>query len=111
MSMFELQNEQVNEEPVESNGIKDKIATFSSVRPRPNINLSEVDAVAAVHGFSSREPNKRRRRRQLPARVEMTRHLAIRCPESLYDRFVNYANSKGMFYHDALDFLLQQVEE
>jgi hypothetical protein len=114
MSFFELKNETTNEEPVENNGIngiKDKIASFPPVRPRPNINLHDVDAAAAPHGFTSREPKKGRKRRQLIVSTEPTRHLAIRCPESLYKRFEKYADGKGLHYHDALEDLLNQVEQ
>jgi len=71
--------------------------------------LREVDAAAAAHGFVSREQTVNRPRRRRIAVAEPTRHLAIRLPESQYNRFVLYADRLKLTYHDALRQLLDQV--
>lgn len=86
-----------------------RLAAFpSGTRPSP-LALREVDAAAAAHGFVSREQTVNRPRRRRIAITEATRHLAIRLPESQYNRFVSYADQLKLTYHDALRQLLDQV--
>ncbi len=96
----------------------DKLASFPPVRPRVPMDLAEVDAAAAPHGFISREanttsqpasPNRSLRRRALPR--EATRHLAIRLSSTQYDRFVAYADRHELTYHEALRQLLDQSSD
>lgn len=77
-------------------------------RKRSPIDLAEVDAAAAPHGFVSREAapvvaeaaTPGRRRRAVPS--QPTRHLAVRMVKSQYDRFVGYADRYKLTYHDAI---------
>ena len=96
----------------------DKLASFPPVRPRVPIDLAEVDAAAAPHGFISREaipviqPSfavRSSRRRVIPR--EATRHLAIRLTSTQYDRFVAYADRHELTYHEALQRLLDQSSD
>ncbi len=96
--------------------IGDRIATFSPVKPRGNLDLAAIDAAAASHGFVSRDSSEqteasvmRRRRRAVPS--EPTRHLAIRLNSSAYNRFVAYADRYKLTYHDALVRLLDSTGE
>ena len=96
--------------------ISDRIAAFSPVKPRSNIDLVAIDAAAATHGFVSREHSEQtgapiisRRRRAVPS--EPTRHLAIRLNSRAYDRFVAYADRYKLTYHDALVRLLDSTGE
>lgn len=90
---------------------------FAPVHKRSPIDLAEVDAAAAPHGFVSREATSRstgsaapgRRRRAVPA--EPVRHLAVRMTESQYDRFVGYADRYQLTYHDAIKKLLDAAGE
>jgi hypothetical protein len=100
----------------ESEG-KIDLSGFAPVQKRSPIDLAEVDAAAAPHGFVSREaapvatetaaPG--RRRRAVPA--EPTRHLAVRMVVSQYDRFVVYADRHKLTYHDAIKKLLDAAGE
>ena len=111
MSFFELEPK-LEEQTAPAPSLKDKIASFTTTRPRPSLNLAEVDAVAAPHGFSSREPVKPRMRRRLGAvDNEPTRHLAMRCRASVYERFLRFADREQLHYHDALERLLEIAEE
>ena len=90
------------------------LSGFSAVRKRLAIDLDEVDAAAAPHGFISREaqpkvsqPVGSRRRRAVPP--EPARQLAIRLVESQYERFVSYADRYQLTYHDAIRRLLDEA--
>jgi hypothetical protein len=93
------------------------LSGFAPVQKRSPIDLVEVDAAAAPHGFVSREaapvatetaaPG--RRRRAVPA--EPTRHLAVRMVVSQYDRFVGYADRYKLTYHDTIKKLLDAAGE
>jgi hypothetical protein len=108
MTFFEdLENDPPS---TETPGIKEKIASFAPVRARPTINIAEVDAAAAPHGFISREPGQPRRKRKLAVSNEPTRHLAMRCRASVYERFLVYADKERLHYHDALERLLDIAE-
>jgi len=90
------------------------LSSFSAVRKRIPIDLDEVDAAAAPHGFISREarpkviePVGSRRRRAVPP--EPARQLAVRLVESQYERFVSYADHYQLTYHDAIKKLLDEA--
>jgi hypothetical protein len=93
------------------------LSGFAPVKKRSPIDLAEVDAAAAPHGFVSREAapvatkatTPGRRRRAVPA--EPVRHLAVRMVESQYDRFVSYADRYKLTYHDAIMKLLDAAGE
>ena len=106
------------EEVVEQTDGKIDLSGFAPVQKRSPIDLAEVDAAAAPHGFVSREAvpvvpaaaaTRGRRRRAVPA--EPTRHLAVRMVQSQYDRFVGYADRYKLTYHDAINRLLDAVGE
>jgi hypothetical protein len=80
---------------------------------RKNLAIEEVDRVAEAAGFSSRERGAataapRRRRSVAP---QPSRHLAIRMPESLFNRFLRYADRHQLTYNDAIAQLLDAVKE
>jgi hypothetical protein len=93
------------------------LSGFSPVQKRAPIDLAEVDAAAAPHGFVSREAApvvaeaamSGRRRQAVPS--QPTRHLAVRMVKSQYDRFVGYADRYKLTYHDAITKLLDAVGE
>jgi hypothetical protein len=93
------------------------LSGFPPVQRRAPIDLVQVDAAAAHHGFISREatpivadlPPARRRRRAVPA--EATRYLAIRMVESQHSRFINFADKYELTYHDAIKALLDAAGE
>lgn len=93
------------------------LSGFAPVRKRSPIDLAEMDAAAAPHGFVSREAlpvvveaaAPVRRRRAVPS--EPTRHLAVRMVKSQYDRFVGYADRYKLTYHDAITKLLDAAGE
>jgi len=94
---------------VERSEGKIDLTGFTPVRKRSPIDLAEVDAAAAPHGFVSREAPRERRRRAV--RSEPTRHLAVRMVKSQYDRFVGYADRYKLTYHDAITKLLDAAGE
>lgn len=93
------------------------LSGFAPVQKRSPVDLAEVDAAAAPHGFVSREATPRiteltvsgRRRRAVPA--EPTRYLAVRMVQSQYDRFIGYADRYQLTYHDAIKKLLDAAGE
>lgn len=97
--------------------ISERIASFTTVRERHIIDLAQVDAAAAPHGFVSREAIKNevetsprvRRRRAVPP--EPTRHLAVRLTSSQYNRFVAFADRYQLTYHEALIQLMDRASE
>jgi hypothetical protein len=103
-------------EEEEGGSLTDRLATFPAVRPRAAVDLAAMDAVAAQHGFTSREgggtePSRPlgRRRRAIPS--EPTRHLAIRLTSSGYERFVAFADRQKLTYHEALLQLMDRAGE
>jgi hypothetical protein len=102
---------------VERSEGKIDLSGFAPVQKRSPIDLAEVDAAAAPHGFVSREAlpvvagaaTPGRRRRAVPS--EPTRHLAVRMVKSQYDRFVYYADRYKLTYHDAITKLLDAAGE
>ena len=102
---------------VERSEGKIDLSGFAPVKKRSPIDLAEVDAAAAPHGFVSREAapvfaeaaSPGRRRRAVPS--EPTRHLAVRMVQSQYDRSVGYADRYKLTYHDAITKLLDAVGE
>jgi hypothetical protein len=80
---------------------------------RKNVAVEEVDRVAEAAGFSSRErgpaPVAPRRRRSLAP--QPSRHLAIRMPEPLFNRFLRYADRHQLTYNDAIAQLLDLAQE
>lgn len=105
------------DEVVEGPERKIDLSGFAPVRKRSPVDLAEVDAAAAPHGFVSREaipileetaaPG--RRRRSIPS--EPTRHLAVRMVKSQYERFVGYADRYKLTYNDAITRLLDAAGE
>jgi hypothetical protein len=93
------------------------LSGFAPVKKRSPINLAEIDAAAAPHGFISREAVPitavaapiTRRRRAVPA--EPARQLAVRLVESQYARFLAYADKYQLTYHDAIKKLLDDAGE
>jgi hypothetical protein len=92
------------------------LSSFAPVQKRPTMDLAEIDAAAAPHGFISREARATSsvfthmgRRRAVPA--EPARQLAVRMVESQYARFVAYADRHQLTYHDAIRRLLDQAGE
>jgi macrodomain Ter protein organizer (MatP/YcbG family) len=89
----------------------DPALSFQPVpRPRPATVLAEFDQAAQGHGFTSREKAAPRRRRRV-VRQESTRFLAIRASETLFNRFVEYADRYQLTYSDALEQLLDNSQE
>jgi hypothetical protein len=103
------------------------LSSFAPVKKRAPIDLMEVDAAAAPHGFVSREaapqsiadvsgPSVATRpavvnvRRRL-ARPEPSRSLAVRMVVPEYDRFVAYADRHQLTYHEAIKKLLDGAGE
>lgn len=117
MNKFGLLDESAEERLKGDASIDHKIALFSAVRPKMVVDVEAIDAAAAQHGFTSREPASRgdaplssgRRRRAVPS--EPSRHLAIRLPSSGYDRFVAFADRQKLTYHDALIRLMDKAGE
>ena len=109
-SKFGLPSDDPGSSQVDSQAaLTQRLSAFPpAARPAP-LALREVDAAAAAHGFVSREQTVSRPRRRRIAVAEPTRHLAIRLPESQYNRFVLYADKFKLTYHDALRHLLDQV--
>jgi hypothetical protein len=105
------------DDAVEPSERKIDLSGFAPVQKRSPIDLAQVDAAAAPHGFVSREATPilteavmpGRRRRAVPA--EPVRHLAVRMIQSQYDRFVGYADRYQLTYHDAIKKLLDAVGE
>jgi len=105
-----------DEAPSTSEG-KINLSGFSPVRKRFPVDLAEIDAAAAPHGFISREaapkmPDaivQRRRRHKGPA--EPARQLALRLVESQYLRFIAFADRYELTYHEALIKLLDDARE
>jgi len=114
-SKFGLIDDQ--EEIVELPEGKIDLSGFSPVKKRYPIDLAEVDAAAAPHGFVSREAlpttvgaaGTTRRRRAVPS--EPVRHLAVRMIQSQYDRFVGYADRYQLTYQEAITKLLEACGE
>ena len=88
--------------------LANKLASFPPSTPRTGINLAEVDAAAAPHGFISREAGKGRKRRVVPS--EPKRQLSIMMPVSKYERFVAYADRHRLTYEEAISQFLDRVE-
>ena len=117
MNKFGLLDESAEEGLRGEASIDRKIALFSAVKPKVGVDVEAIDAAAAQHGFTSREPASRgdapplsgRRRRAIPS--EPSRHLAIRLPLSGYDRFVAFADRQKLTYHDALLRLMDKAGE
>jgi hypothetical protein len=104
------------------------LSSFEPVKRRAPINLVEVDAAAAPHGFVSREavppsvvdnlpmsststrPATAHIRRRV-ARAEPSRSLAVRMVVPEYDRFVAYADRHQLTYHEAIKKLLDTAGE
>jgi hypothetical protein len=105
-----------DETPLKAEG-KIDLSGFAPVKKRFPVNLAEIDAAAAPHGFVSREavpiPTASapiiRRRRAMPA--EPARQLAVRLVESQYARFLAYADRYQLTYHDAIRKLLDDAGE
>ena len=105
------------DDAVEPSERKIDLSGFAPVQKRSPIDLAQVDAAAAPHGFVSREATPilpeaampGRRRRAVPA--EPVRHLAVRMIQSQYDRFVGYADRYQLTYHDAIKKLLDAAGE
>jgi len=102
-------DDQGTPQPDPQAALTQRLTAFPSATRTAPLALREVDAAAAAHGFVSREQTVNRPRRRRIAVAEPTRHLAIRLPESQYNRFVLYADRLKLTYHDALRQLLDKV--
>jgi hypothetical protein len=80
---------------------------------RKNLAIEEVDRVAEAAGFSSRErgPATAAPRRRRTLAPQPSRHLAIRMPEQLFNRFLRYADKHQLTYNDAIAQLLDAAKE
>jgi hypothetical protein len=86
------------------------LSGFPPVVKRSPIDVARVDAVAASHGFVSREAISPPTRRRRTASTESARHLAIRMTETEYKRFVAYADLYELTYSGAIKKLLDLVD-
>src|ERR1700722_11045302 len=104
------------------------LSSFAPVKKRAPIDLVEVDAAAAPHGFVSREsvpssivadapsasavamPAATHARRIL-ARAEPSRSPAVRMVVPEYVGFVAYSDGHQLTYHEAIKKLLDEVGE
>lgn len=80
---------------------------------RKNLAIQDVDRVAEAAGFSSRErgPAAAAPRRRRSLAPQPSRHLAIRMPEPLFNRFLRYADRHQLTYNDAIAQLLDVAQE
>ncbi len=67
-----------------------RLASFKPTAPR-RIDTAAVDAAAAPHGFTSREPTPRKRRRLAP-RVPRPNNMGIRLSDLEKERFIAFAD-------------------
>jgi hypothetical protein len=89
-----------------------RLSQFAASKPETRINVAEVDAAAARHGFSSREPGTQlaappssgRGRRKVAK--EPTRDLSFRLGYSEMDRFQAFADQHKLTYQKAVVMLL-----
>lgn len=92
------------------------LSGFAPVKKRSPIDVVEMDAAVAPHGFISRESTPvpvefgRQRRRTASPRTA-TRYLAIRMDEPQYVRFLRYADRYELTYHEAIKKLLDAAGE
>ena len=80
---------------------------------RPRHSILESDRAAVAVGFASREHNAQPKpvRRRRVNRETSFRMLSIRTPETLFARFLRYADRHELTYHDALAQLLDVAGE
>jgi hypothetical protein len=74
--------------------IATRIANFKPTVPR-RIDVAAVDAAAAPHGFVSREPTPRKRRRVAP-REPRPNNMGIRLSDAEKDRFIAFADNYSL---------------
>ncbi|SNT37106.1 hypothetical protein SAMN05421770_10980 [Granulicella rosea] len=106
------------DDPIDLEAAEEPLDLARAFQPTPITRVSpprlaEMDRVAQAAGFTSREntpaaPPPRRRR---VVTAQPTRFLAVRAPESLYQRFVRYADKHQLTYHDAIAQLLDTAGE
>lgn len=86
-----------------------RIASFKATSPR-RIDTAIVDAAAAPHGFTSREPAPPKRRRVAP-REPRPNNMGIRLSDGEKARFVGFADQhKLQNYSEAIVKLLDIAE-
>ncbi len=89
--------------------LSSRLANFKPTTPR-RIDTATVDATAAVHGFTSREPTPPKRRRVAP-RVPRPNNMGIRLSDSEKARFVAFADKHRLNnYAEAIVRLLEIAE-
>jgi hypothetical protein len=82
-----------------------RLASFKATPPR-RIDTAIVDAAAAPHGFTSREPTPPKRRRVAP-REPRPNNMGIRLSDREKERFVGFADKhKLQNYSEAIVKLL-----
>lgn len=89
--------------------ISTRIANFGPTTPR-RIDTAIVDAAAAPHGFTSREPAPPKRRRRAP-RQPRPNNMGIRLSDEEKDRFIAFADRNNLpNYSEAIVMLLDIAE-
>jgi hypothetical protein len=86
-----------------------RLASFKPTTPR-RIDTAIVDAAAAPHGFTSREPAPPKRRRRAP-RAPRPNNMGIRLSDGEKERFVAFADKHELpNYSDTIVKLLDIAE-
>ncbi|MGI4829823.1 MAG: hypothetical protein ACRYFU_16755 [Janthinobacterium lividum] len=98
-------------EPARTPGLKELLTRVPIASPPTRLHPEVSDRLAAQHGFSSREASPPAkvvggRRHARGVAVEETRQLSIRMPLSLYNDFLDFADSRKMTYNEAIRTLL-----
>ncbi len=89
--------------------LSSRIANFKPTIPR-KIDTAMVDAAAAPHGFTSREPTPAKRRRVAPS-VPRPNNMGIRLSDGEKSRFVAFADGHRLKnYAEAIVLLLDIAE-
>lgn len=86
-----------------------RLSSFPSTKPR-RVDTEAVDAVAARHGFTSREPTPTRsllRKRRVPPKEKRPNNMGIRLSDAEKERFIDFADRNRLpNYADAIVLLL-----
>lgn len=90
----------------------DLFARLASFKPSPprRIDTAAVDAAAAPHGFTSREPSPPTRRRVAP-REDRPKNLGIRLSVAEKDRFMAFADKHQIPNYSEVIVLLLDIAE
>ena len=100
------------QQPESSSTVPDLSARLSHFKPTPTrrIDTATMDAAAAPHGFTSREPTPLKRRRLAP-REPRPNNMGIRLSDSEKARFVAFADQHRLNnYSDTIAMLLDIAE-